>query len=66
MRCEIYLTNMRVVAARNSVAAINLAGRVFLQRAQYVVKFKICSAVNLMHFKILTSRKICGILEFIK
>lgn len=47
-------------------AAIDLAGHVFLQRAQYVVKFKICSAINLMHFKILTSRRICGILKFIK
>ncbi len=61
LRCEIYLSNMRAAAARNSVAAINLVGAYFLRRAQYVVKFKIYSAVNLMRFKVLTRRGICGI-----
>jgi len=35
--------------------------RTFLRRAQYVVKFKIYSAVNSMRFKVLTRRGICGI-----
>jgi len=66
-RCEIYLSNIRVTVAQNSVAAINSAGRVFFTtRAIRSEILNFYSAVNLMRLKILTRRRICGILKFIK